>query len=67
MTPTGPIPEKGSEIDSALMTNRERARQPRGKMFYCECDKTMANGGRKCPTCHRRPGKQRAKKPVPLP
>lgn len=43
------------------LTNRERARNPRGRSFWCGCDMRGVWAGQKCSTCGRRNGKKRWK------
>lgn len=48
-------------------TNREAAREPRGRHFWCSsCDHDLVQAGSRCSYCGHPAGKQRAKKPTPL-
>lgn len=42
-------------------SNREKAKFPRGKSYWCLCDKTLVNSGQICPFCKRKMGKLRHK------
>jgi len=38
--------------------NREKAKFPSGKKFWCDCDLSKVSDGSKCKNCRRRRGKQ---------
>jgi hypothetical protein len=45
--------------DIPRFTNREKTRQPRGRSFWCGCDRNKVWAGQKCRVCHRRGSKKR--------
>jgi hypothetical protein len=43
-------------------SNREKAKTPRGKSFWCGCDMAKVNAGSRCLVCGKREGKPRDKR-----
>jgi hypothetical protein len=50
----------------AMGSNRDKAKEPRGRKFWCGCDRAMVSAGQKCPQCGKRNGKPRDRKPTPV-
>lgn len=45
-----------------VLSNRDKAREPRGRKFWCDkCDACLVSASRKCAYCGNKSGKYRAK------
>lgn len=42
-------------------SNRDKAKEPRARKFWCRCDMVRVAAGQKCPNCGRKDGKIRYK------
>ena len=47
------------------LSNRDKTREPKKNLFYCDCDCNMVGRWKKCEICGQRMGNKCLKKPTP--